>query len=75
LQAALLKIHVGAADFREFDREQRRIWFELRLGNFADLNRSIWLWNDGHARHAREGKGKRQKGEVSTTRSLMSDKL
>src|ERR1051325_3746115 len=65
LQAALLKIKVGAADFRKLDFEQSRISFEVRSWNVAQLNRRAWLRDDSNKRHGGEVKGKSEKGEVS----------
>jgi len=51
LQPALLKVNVGAADFRKLDVQHGRVFLESRLGNFTNLNRRTGFRDHSDARH------------------------
>ena len=40
-KSSLLQMNVGAANFRNLDREQRRIAFKLRFGNLTHLDARV----------------------------------
>lgn len=54
LQAPLLQVNVGAANFRKLDFKQSRVLFEFGLRNFAQFDRRIRLRDDSDYGH--EGK-------------------
>jgi hypothetical protein len=50
-ESSLLEIDVSAANFRDFNSEQRRVGFEIRFANFTYLDRRVWFGNDGDEWH------------------------
>jgi hypothetical protein len=44
-ESSLLQVNIRAANFRNLDREQSGVAFQLRLGNFAHLDARVWFGN------------------------------